>query len=304
MKRVCFWWSNRSEEGLILPVYREMERSSLLKPYRLEVKPLHPEILGYLYNEAYQKLMKDRPDLLFLGFDRYETLMVASAAHHLNIPIAQMEAGDISLEGSWDDWTRHAITLLSDIQFCNGSEAYHRCIAMLELAGKRTDLCFEVGSTALDDVEVDESLCPEEPYVLVLYNPPTRRPDLLQEELDELERKLEAVKEYRIIAIEPNGDPGSEVIEMRAKIKWRRKFPKYTYLPTLERSKFLGLMKNCKYFIGNSSSLFKEAPAFLKEHQIIHIGVRNKGRRFLKPELGASKKIVRIIERIFREGKL
>lgn len=90
--------------------------------------------------------------------------MVALAAYHLNIPIAQLEAGDISLEGTWDDSIRHCITLLSSLVFCNGDDSYGRARALLHLAGKTMNWIeghvFEVGSIAFDDIILDYSLCP------------------------------------------------------------------------------------------------------------------------------------------------
>jgi UDP-N-acetylglucosamine 2-epimerase len=49
-------------------------------------------------------------------------------------------------------------------------------------------------------------------------------------------------------------------------------------LETLPRPQFLGLLKNCKKFITNSSCEYYEAPLFLKPEQIEHAGWRNKQR--------------------------
>jgi len=49
-------------------------------------------------------------------------------------------------------------------------------------------------------------------------------------------------------------------------------------LASLPRPQFLGLLKNCKRFMTNSSCEYYEAPLFLKPEQIIHIGERNKER--------------------------
>ena len=158
MKKKVAWFAvNRAELGLISPVVAQMERSEVLEPLRMTLAGVDDPMpqLGEIYNQAYRAFQIDRPDLVFLGFDRYEALMVALAAHHLNIPLAQLEAGDLSLSGCWDDWTRHAITLYSTIQFCNSQESFMRTIRLLENAGKPIDKCFKVGSTAFDNIQLD-----------------------------------------------------------------------------------------------------------------------------------------------------
>ena len=56
------------------------------------------------------------------------------------------------------------------------------------------------------------------------------------------------------------------------------------YMENMERSKFLGLLKNCNFFFTNSSAAYYEAPYFLEEKQIVHIGQRNKERSEVKSE--------------------
>ena len=68
------------------------------------------------------------------------------------------------------------------------------------------------------------------------------------------------------------------------------------------RPQFLGLLKNCKRFITNSSAAYYEAPAFLLPEQIIIVGDRNKERSSnfygLTPLIeGASNRIIDELER-------
>ena len=149
-----------------------------------------------------------------------------------------------------------------------------------------------VGSTAFDDIEVDESLALKALFDLVVYHPPTRRPDLIEGELDQIESLLDKPA----IWIGPSGDPKSDLIVKRIG-EIERKHHKITFYPDLPRPKFLGLLKHCERIIGNSSCLFLEAPAFLKSSQIIHIGIRNLGREVVKVRRGGSGRIVKILRR-------
>lgn len=49
---------------------------------------------------------------------------------------------------------------------------------------------------------------------------------------------------------------------------------------SLPQNQLLALIKECKTFLSNSSSIIYEAPFLIKKDQIIHLGKRNKGRRY------------------------
>lgn len=233
-----------------------------------------------------------KPQLAVCSFDRLEMLGACLAFFLNRVKIAQYHAGDISGTGEvFDDYVRFMITLCSDFQFCNGESSFKRCLEFLKLVGKSIENCFEVGSMALDGVKLDYSLIPKEPYDLVLYNPPNKQPELIESELNEVERLLDKFT----IWVFPNEDFGREkVIERIRELESKGKVKGYETLP---REQFLALMERAERVIGNSSAFFLELSAFGRNH--IHIGVRNKNRERVEVRSGASKRIAEILEKIF-----
>lgn len=289
MRKVVVAYSNRSEKGLLDPVIRRLEKHFEVIPFDMgaSVAPATFE-MGRLYEKAYDFLHECKPDLVITPFDRKEQIFVALAARMLNLKVAQIHAGDISREGAWDDQVRHMISLCCDYLFCNGGESAERARELVKLTGGSAKI-FEVGSTAFDDIEVDTSSRPSEKFDLVIYHPPTKRPDLIEKELDEIESMLDKPTVW----VGPSGDPGSDQIIARArKLEGEDKIRFYKNLP---RPKFLGLLKECTRAIGNSSAFFCELPFFDKKH--VHIGIRNKGRKAVKIRAGGSDRIAEILRK-------
>lgn len=285
VKKICVVVGSRAEEGLTAPIRRRIEASSRLELQTLNVK-------GYSFVGAYDRacahFFYHRPDLVLVPCDRLEAFAVAAAAHYSNIPLIHLHAGDYS-EGTWDDMARHAISLLANVHFCNGAPSYLRTCQLLESVGRSTKHVYEVGSTAFDDLKIDNSIVPDEPFDLVLYNPPTLHPERIEEELDEIVSLLDKLT----IWVGPNLDAGSETIINRVQGLISEKIRFWRNMP---RPKFLALMQMCERFIGNSSSQTYEAPFF--HTKCVHIGVRNKGREPIEIRLGGSDRIVKILEEI------
>lgn len=287
MKKIVVAFSNRSETGLLEPVIKRLRKHFEVVEFKME-NGEDPSELGGLYGSAYAFLREHQPDLVITPFDRKEQIFVALAANMLNLRVAQIHAGDISREGTWDDSIRHQISLNCDYLFCNTRESAERARKLVELTGSSARV-YEVGSTAFDDIEVDTSLCPDEKFDLVVYHPPTKRPDLIESELDEIESLLDKPTVW----IGPSGDPGSDQIVARAKRLEGE--GRVTFHQSVPRPKFLGLMKKCRRAIGNSSSFFCELPFFGKRH--IHIGLRNRGREVVKVRTGGSDRIAEILRK-------
>lgn len=285
-KRIVVCWSNRSEWGLLEPVLKRLSEHFEVTPFSMVC--LSTSELGNIYKSSYAFLSRYKPNLVITPFDRYEQIFVALAARMLNLKVAQIHAGDLSREGCWDDQVRHMISLCCDYLFCNSEESARRARDLVKLTGSDAKV-FTVGSTAFDDIKVDESAAPKELFDLVVYYPPTRRPDLIEDELD----KIEATLDKPIVWIGPSGDPGSDQIVARA--KRLEKDGRAKFYPNLPRSNFLGLLKRCSRAIGNSSSFFCELPFFGKRH--VHIGARNRGREIVKVRTGGSDRIAEILRK-------
>ena len=301
------FYSNRAEKGLLEPVMQSIDGSRKLELVKVDlfkdlVKPKRMSEYGLFYSLAYELMQVEKPALALCAFDRFEMAFPTLAAFYQHIPIAQMHAGDLSLEGTWDDVTRHVISLYASIHFCEGENSYRRGVNTLKNLGRSTEHVYEVGSTAFDNLKIDTSFCPKEPYDLVVYCSPTRRLDVIILEI----RQIFGILDKFTVWVEPSGrDPGDQqIINILNTYNTQLSSPQpYLLLKTLPRPLFLGLLKNCERVIGNSSSLFYEAPNFLRKEQIIHVGVRNKGREFVKIRKGGSRRIVKILER-FLDGNI
>ena len=240
-----------------------------------------------------------KPDIALLPTDRKEMLMVTIAAFFTGIPIIHFHAGDINPTGSsYDETIRPMISLMSKCWLCNSKESAENVKNVLDAVYRTTNGVYNVGSTAFDDIEIDDLLVPIYPYDLVIYHPPTATPEVIRKELDEIEELINENHNGFVFWGYPNGDePGSKIIINR--IKKIERYSRITVFKNIIRPQFLGLMQSCSRFIGNSSSIIYEAPYFLDNNQIIQIGNRNAGRIFdSNIERGASDKIIKILEGI------
>jgi len=283
MTSICIATSHRAERGLLQPLIGRLEAHP---EFRLHIMELDPQLdIGSNCLEARSYLKANKHDLMIIPCDRVEALAGALAAFELNIPIIHFHAGDVGTV-SRDEAYRHQITLMGSVHLCNGPSAKKVVCDMLQAVGRPVGLVYDVGSTAMDDLEIDESLCPDQPYDLILYNPPTNDPDLINRELDEIEELIDP--DVNIFWGYPNGDPGSEIVIERIgdRLTFRN----------MPRPQLLGHVKNCRYFIGNSSSMVCEAPMWLSPEQILHIGDRNRNRSFDEINPGATDRIVSILE--------
>lgn len=252
----------------------DFQRSNYGVTHLLKQKMKNEDIYTDDYQEAdYIIAMGDRHDVYDFTLDRFRD----------QYPIIHLWAGEIS-QGCHDEVYRHSITLMSELQLCTHELAKNRVEALCKAVDKEPN-AHVIGNLFIDDLTIDESKVPDEPYNLVLYNPPTKL-NVKQVVID-----LTIIKNLV-------GDSGYIWIESN-KDRWKDLIEEYTNHDTLPRPQFLGLLKNCRYFISNSTATIYEAPLFLKPDQIIHIGERNKERECKKADLtigNASDNIIRVLK--------
>lgn len=266
----------RSDEGLSAPVIQRLEKYFDVTTIRLTPQDFR---LSYNIIEGEIRWASTPYDLIFITGDRVEMCSAACAAFHNNVKIAHLYAGVVNDPiTTYDDVDRHCITLWSDIQFCENEEAAHQVVNFLR--GIKAAFPDVVGITHLDDMDIDESKVPPGDYDLILYNTPTKTNKDIEDEL--LECLLERREEYCILV---SGNPdGDKEIGICQDVN--------EFHIDLPRPQFLGLLKNCRRFITNSSSAIYEAPYFLKPDQIVMIGDRNRNRPAVDCKPGGSDKIV------------
>ena len=216
-----------------------------------------------------------RPDLILLLGDRMEILDAAVAAHLLRIPIAHIAGGDVT-EGSYDDAMRDCISRMATLHFSTSPESTARLHAM------GYSQVYEIGNLAVDAIQHGdwkrERPIPE-PYVVVSYQAET-----IDDTVD-LPSVEAAIGGRKAIWIKPNPDRGNERI------------------PAIEEyshADFLNLLYHCEEFIGNSSSMFYEAPFLGVKCKII--GKRQRGRVIPPGDGKATERMIAVLKAYAKEA--
>jgi UDP-hydrolysing UDP-N-acetyl-D-glucosamine 2-epimerase len=215
------------------------------------------------------------PEVVLVVGDRVEAFAAASAAHIGGHVVAHVHGGDRAL-GQVDDALRHAISKLAHLHFAATPASGARLFAMGEdrwrvrvvgapgIDGIRTD----AGDSRafLGSLGVDAS-----DFVLLLLHPTEAS------EAAEARRTRRLIAETRrafggpIVALLPNNDPGAEGIARALRSSREGKLVTHA-----ERPAFLGLLRDCRALIGNSSSGIIEAGAF--GTPVLDVGPRPTGR--------------------------
>jgi UDP-N-acetylglucosamine 2-epimerase len=286
----------RSDEGLSAPVIARLKKQDWCTVYTLD---LIPQKYGLSYEKTHCFLKCHNIDLVLCTGDRVEMAAAAQAAFLTNIKIAHLYAGSLSNISTYDDYLRHEITLLSDLQLCESVAAQWVVWDLKKAVGLPVN-SFDVGITHLDDLEIDESLVPKEkieydnydggywqtkPYDLILYNTPTKTN--YSKDIAQIRELIEG--SYSVL-VSGNPDGDAEML-----LLGRERCIDEVHID-LSRAQFLGLLKNCTRFLSNSSVCVYEAPYFLKPEQIIQIGERNKGRGTVVCKPGGSNMVVKCIK--------
>lgn len=221
-----------------------------------------------------------RPDLLFILGDRYEILVCGFAASMLNIPIAHMAGGDVTL-GAYDDAFRHALTKLSHLHFPTNEGSRRRIIQM----GEQPDRVLNFGHLGIDVIKGTQLLDKNElmkelgikftsKNIVITYHPVTNAQ--YKNGYAELFSSVEDLpSDVTLFFTAPNADHQREEIKSAIEdIKLRRK---NVYLfESLGSVRYLSLLKHSDLCLGNSSSGIYESPYI--GTPVVNIGNRQKGR--------------------------
>jgi UDP-hydrolysing UDP-N-acetyl-D-glucosamine 2-epimerase len=229
--------------------------------------------LGIFMISFVDVLKRVRPDWLILAGDRGEQMAGALAAAYTYVPIAHIQAGELS--GNIDGHARHAIGKFAHLHFASNRDAADRLRRLgeqpfrIKLVGApQLDELIQGHSSALRKLEEKYDIDLRKPYLIIVQHSVT-------EEYDQAERQmqatLEAVNTFAMtkIFILPNNDAGCDAV--RNSIMQKRKGESRLF-PNLPREDYLGFLKHAACLVGNSSSGILEAPTY-------RIPVVNLGRR-------------------------
>ncbi|MEL4203684.1 UDP-N-acetylglucosamine 2-epimerase [Plesiomonas shigelloides] len=203
------------------------------------------------------------PDLVVVHGDRVETLAGTIVSSLNNIRVAHIEGGEVS--GTIDEVIRHAVSKMANLHFVCNQEAKRRLMQL----GEREDSIFVIGSPDIDIMtssalpsiyEVKEHYGINfDKYAIFMYHPVTTEIELVRENIRECVASLIESGD-NFIVIYPNNDHGTNYIidaidELRGE-------PRFKVYPSIAFERFLVLIKNAQYIIGNSSAGVREAPFY------------------------------------------
>ena len=216
-------------------------------------------------------------DMVLLAGDRGEQLIASIVGAHLYMPVAHIQAGEVS--GNIDGVSRHAITKFAHIHFAANDDAAKRVLKM----GEEKHRIFNVGAPMLDEL-VNDFVTPKEeiykkfnlkhgkPIILLVQHSVTEE---FNDTARQMQETMEAVKRfgYQTVIILNNSDAGSTT--MRRTVL-EHKTPEMQVFPNVKRQDYAGLMKVASELVGKSSRGIIEAPTF--KLPAVDIGNRERGR--------------------------
>ena len=305
--RLLFVTGSRGEWGYIRPILRMIEKSEalsysicatnmhLLPAYGHSLREIEDDgfavayriymsldgsthlsqlkSLGTFLCSMADILSSDKPDWIVLAGDRGEQLMGAIAGAFCYVPVAHIQAGELS--GNIDGMTRHAIGKYAHLHLASNAEAAERLIRL----GEESFRVHNVGAPQIDELAQGFIAAPEEltrkygmtfdrPFILVVQHPVTEEFDQAQAQID---ATMSALRQFDLpkIVILPNNDAGSVMI--REGID-RHRHGDFQVFANLRREEYLATMKWAACMVGNSSSGLLEAPSF--ELPAVNLGRR------------------------------
>ena len=218
--------------------------------------------LGLAILSASDWLANNDPDWIVVAGDRMEQLAVTLSAAILYKPIAHIQAGERS--GNIDGVTRHAIARFAHIHFAANEDARDR----LFKSGEQQERIFLTGAPQLDEISLtriptkeelfERGIISQDDFILGVLHGTTEEDGQFLGNVSNLVEALSEV-DTGVVWIASNNDSDKQTIERIIKDSLRANDKFFT---NLNRVDYLGLLKNCKFIIGNSSSGILEAPSF------------------------------------------
>ena len=316
MKKVCVVTGTRAEYGLLKPVieriykepdmelqliatgmhlspefgltYKELEKDGFPIVDKVEMllssdtnvgitKSMAVALMGFA--DCFERL---KPDIVILLGDRYEMLMVASAAMIAKIPIAHLHGGELT-EGLIDEAIRHSITKMSYLHFTSTDEYRKRVIQL----GEQPNRVYCVGALGVENIkniplmnkgELENALGIKltKKNVLVTYHPVTLENMMAKQQFQNILDALESHRDLFVIFTKANADTNGRIINQMIDEYVSRNSNRSVVFTSLGQLRYLSVLQFCDMVIGNSSSGLLEVPTF--HIPTINIGERQRGR--------------------------
>ncbi|PZP55563.1 MAG: UDP-N-acetylglucosamine 2-epimerase (hydrolyzing) [Micavibrio aeruginosavorus] len=216
-------------------------------------------------------------DMIVVHGDRVEALAGAIVGMIKNVIVSHIEGGERS--GTVDEMLRHAVSKLSHYHFVANEEAAARVRQMGEVPEKvyvigspDIDVMRSANLPALDTVkeyyEIDFNS-----YAIAMFHPVTTEQDQMEENAEKFVQAL-LEDNHNYVVIYPNNDEGTGyILDAYKRLENNERFRIY---PSIKFERFLVLLKNAQFCIGNSSAGMREAPFYAIP--TVNIGTRQQNR--------------------------
>jgi UDP-hydrolysing UDP-N-acetyl-D-glucosamine 2-epimerase len=223
-----------------------------------------------------------QPDVVVVLGDRLEAFAMATAAVVLQIPVAHIHGGELTL-GAMDDSLRHAITKLSYLHFASTDEHAARIVRM----GEEPSRVYNFDAPVLDTLSGMHFTTKEEleakfgvvfgaRTVLMTFHPAAFDEAPALEMFEELLAAIEAMHECHFIFTGTNNDIGSDRVRERMVAFVAANSDRVTFVESFGQQGYLSAMHHVDLVVGNSSSTVLEAP--LLGTASVLVGNRQEGR--------------------------
>ena len=223
-----------------------------------------------------------QPDVVVVLGDRLEAFAMATAAVVLQIPVAHIHGGELTL-GAMDDSLRHAITKLSYLHFATTDEHAARIVRM----GEEPSRVYNFGAPVLDTLSGMHFTTKEEleakfgvvfgaRTALMTFHPAAFDEAPALEMFEELLAAIEAMHECHFIFTGTNNDIGSDQVRERMAAFVAANLDRVSFFESFGQQGYLSAMHHVDLVVGNSSSTVLEAP--LLGTPSVLVGNRQEGR--------------------------
>jgi len=282
--------------------YKEVRREGFKNIYMMTNQHLGEpmcSIFGNTVSLISRLVHEIAPDLIIVHGDRLEALAGASVGVFANTLVCHIEGGELS--GTVDDLIRHAVSKLSHIHMVANEYACKRLIQMGEdaksiyiIGSPDIDAMIAENLPTLEDVKAHYSIHHDR-YAVAMFHPVTSEIEQMKSHAKNFFNALQA-SNHNYVVIYPNNDMGSgEILEAIENLKDN---PRFSIFPSLSFERFLVLLKNSEFMIGNSSAGIREAPFY--GIPSINVGTRQSCRHFSSSIINSGYLEDEIIEAIAR----
>lgn len=310
--KICVVTGTRAEYGLLYWLMKEIQQDAELE-LQLVVTGMHLspefgltykqiELDGFVIDEKVEILLSSdttvgvaksmglatisfaevfdrlQPDLLIILGDRFEMMAAAQTALIMQLPIAHLHGGELTV-GAYDDAIRHSITKMASWHFVSTESHRNRVIQL----GEHPKNVWNVGALGIENIlkipllsktelctelKIDDNI----PFFLITYHPETNG------NANGIYPLLSALGRYQnvqLIFTKANADNGGRTINEEIE-QFVLNNPNAYLFESLGQLRYLSAVKHAEIVIGNSSSGIIEVPYL--QTPTVNCGNRQMGR--------------------------